>query len=192
MQKNRVCDVCGYDKGIEVHHIKPRSLGGTDDEENLIPLCRRCHKLVHSLGVSESEELISIRSKGIKQYLFLQWIKESQSKYGHKITVDMLQERIEQFKGLSYFIDFIISKLRFDDKGLGELISLGMDKARANGVKMGRPQTTVEDIPVEFKESYTLYKSGKVKIMDIARKHDISRTTVYKYVEMLNKQNLLN
>ncbi len=28
----------------------PRSLGGTDDEENLITLCGECHGVIHGLG----------------------------------------------------------------------------------------------------------------------------------------------
>lgn len=37
------CRICGSDKGLEVHHILPRKLGGTDHPENLITLCRKCH-----------------------------------------------------------------------------------------------------------------------------------------------------
>lgn len=33
---------------LEVHHIKFKSNGGTDDEENLITLCEDCHKGVHA------------------------------------------------------------------------------------------------------------------------------------------------
>lgn len=33
---------------LEVHHIKFKSQGGTDDEENLITLCEDCHKGVHT------------------------------------------------------------------------------------------------------------------------------------------------
>jgi len=28
---------------LEVHHIKPRSKGGTDDDDNLVTLCQTCH-----------------------------------------------------------------------------------------------------------------------------------------------------
>jgi ATP-dependent DNA helicase RecQ len=34
-----------------IHHIKPRSLGGTDTEDNLITLCTKCHYSVHKGGV---------------------------------------------------------------------------------------------------------------------------------------------
>jgi 5-methylcytosine-specific restriction endonuclease McrA len=32
-----------------VHHIIPKEHGGTDDEENLITLCRDCHRWAHKL-----------------------------------------------------------------------------------------------------------------------------------------------
>ena len=48
VRDNYTCQCCGkkYVR-LEVHHIIFRSLGGTDDEKNLITLCEKCHKLVH-------------------------------------------------------------------------------------------------------------------------------------------------
>lgn len=37
------CELCGSQMGLEVHHIIPVVCGGTDDERNLIALCRGCH-----------------------------------------------------------------------------------------------------------------------------------------------------
>lgn len=46
---NYTCQCCGKKNcRLEVHHIKFRSNGGTDDEENLITLCEDCHKGVHT------------------------------------------------------------------------------------------------------------------------------------------------
>ena len=46
---NYTCQCCGKKNcRLEVHHIKFRSNGGTDDEENLITLCADCHKGVHA------------------------------------------------------------------------------------------------------------------------------------------------
>lgn len=45
---NYTCQCCGKKNcRLEVHHIKFKSNGGTDDEENLITLCEDCHKKVH-------------------------------------------------------------------------------------------------------------------------------------------------
>lgn len=46
---NYTCQCCGKKNcRLEVHHIKFRSNGGTDDEENLITLCENCHRGVHA------------------------------------------------------------------------------------------------------------------------------------------------
>jgi hypothetical protein len=44
------CFECGEVRGLHNHHVVPRSLGGT----KTIPLCERCHGLVHSLDYSAS------------------------------------------------------------------------------------------------------------------------------------------
>lgn len=41
------CQECGFFKYLEVHHILPRSQGGSNDPTNLITLCRRCHAKKH-------------------------------------------------------------------------------------------------------------------------------------------------
>lgn len=35
---------------MQVHHIKPVSMGGNDDLENLILLCKECHVNIHKEG----------------------------------------------------------------------------------------------------------------------------------------------
>jgi len=39
------CAVCSFDEVVEVHHIKPRRIGGSDELENLILLCPNHHAL---------------------------------------------------------------------------------------------------------------------------------------------------
>ena len=45
--KGRVCSNCGSRTDLDVHHIKPLSLGGSNKLSNLIVLCRYCHETVH-------------------------------------------------------------------------------------------------------------------------------------------------
>lgn len=40
------CAICGFDEVVEIHHIVPRSLGGTDEPSNVIVLCPNHHALV--------------------------------------------------------------------------------------------------------------------------------------------------
>jgi len=61
----------------------------------------------------------------------------------------------------------------------------GMENARAKGRQIGRPQVSKEDIPATFLRHYTAYKSKQLNVSELARVCDISRTTAYKYIGLL-------
>lgn len=62
---NYTCQCCGKKNcRLEVHHIKFKSNGGTDDEENLITLCKECHDGVHACTVKLNKK--PKKSKNLK------------------------------------------------------------------------------------------------------------------------------
>lgn len=61
----------------------------------------------------------------------------------------------------------------------------GMENARAKGRQIGRPQVGKEDIPATFLRHYPAYKSKQLNVSELARVCDISRTTAYKYIGLL-------
>ena len=61
----------------------------------------------------------------------------------------------------------------------------GMANARAKGRQIGRPQVSKEDIPSTFLRHYPAYKSKQLNVSELARVCHISRTTVYKYIGLL-------
>ena len=63
----------------------------------------------------------------------------------------------------------------------------GMENARAKGKQIGRPQLTVENIPATFLRHYPAYKKGQLNVSELARVCDLSRTTVYKYIGLLEE-----
>ena len=63
----------------------------------------------------------------------------------------------------------------------------GMENARAKGRQIGRPQMSKEDIPATFLRHYPAYKSKQLNVSELARVCDISRTTVYKYIGLLEQ-----
>ena len=78
---NYTCQCCGKKNcRLEAHHIKFRSNGGTDDEENLITLCKECHDGVHvgtvvlnkkpkkSRGLKHATHMSIIRTQLLKKY----------------------------------------------------------------------------------------------------------------------------
>lgn len=63
----------------------------------------------------------------------------------------------------------------------------GMENARAKGRQIGRPQVSKEDIPATFLRHYPAYKSKQLNVSELARVCDISRTTAYKYIGLLEE-----
>lgn len=61
----------------------------------------------------------------------------------------------------------------------------GMANARAKGKRIGRPQVTVEDLPSAFLRHYPAYQKGALNVSELARVCGVSRTTVYKYISLL-------
>lgn len=61
----------------------------------------------------------------------------------------------------------------------------GMANAKAKGKQIGRPQRTAESIPAIFLRHYPAYKNGQLNVSELARVCDLSRTTVYKYLSLL-------
>lgn len=46
--KSGECFVCGVKSNLEVHHLKPRDLGGLNTVNNLMLLCKKCHFLMEN------------------------------------------------------------------------------------------------------------------------------------------------
>ena len=67
-----------------------------------------------------------------------------------------------------------------------------MANAKAKGVKLGRPRMTKDDIPQIFYRHYPAYVSGELNVSELARVCELSRNTIYKYVNILNDQKARN
>ena len=63
----------------------------------------------------------------------------------------------------------------------------GMENARAKGKRIGRPQITAADLPAAFLRHYPAYKAGRLNVSELARVCDLSRTTAYKYIGLLEE-----
>ena len=61
----------------------------------------------------------------------------------------------------------------------------GMQNARDKGRKIGRPQTTKDDIPANFYKHYPSYAAGNMNVSELARICGLSRPTVYKYLKLI-------
>ena len=65
-------------------------------------------------------------------------------------------------------------------------VKSGMANAKAKGRRIGRPQTTKEDIPAAFLKHYPSLMSGQMNVSELARICGLSRPTVYKYLKLMS------
>ena len=93
ISKYPTCEFCGKD-AEEVHHIIPVVKGGTDKEENLMSLCKNCHKTIHE-RITPRGELINIGRRKAKEN---PQPKVEPKKEEPKITDE--EKRINEFLGM--------------------------------------------------------------------------------------------
>ena len=93
-------------------------------------------------------------------------------------TADPMSEAFLQIAGVFSQLELAMIRTR---------VRSGMANAKAKGKQIGRPQVTADSIPAIFLRHYPAYKSGKLNVSELARVCDLSRTTVYKYISLLEK-----
>lgn len=64
-------------------------------------------------------------------------------------------------------------------------IRSGMLNAKSKGIKLGRPQTTIETLPYNFLRYYPMFQNGNINLSELSRLSGISRPTLYKYLKLL-------
>lgn len=89
---------------------------------------------------------------------------------------DPMSEAFLQMAGVFSQLELSMIRMR---------VRSGMANARAKGKQIGRPQVSKEDIPANFLRHYPAYKNGQLNVSELARVCDLSRTTVYKYMGLL-------
>lgn len=64
-------------------------------------------------------------------------------------------------------------------------IKSGLINAKAKGVKLGRPEITIKDMPKKVKDNFDKYKDGIITKVDFCKICGISRPTLDKYIAIL-------
>ena len=75
-------------------------------------------------------------------------------------------------------LDFVI------ENGLTDIL---INRNDGMGFFTGRPPLTKDDIPQVFYRHYPAYKNKQLNVSELARVCDMSRTTVYKYIEVIER-----
>ena len=52
------CAMCSDVRGLQIHHVTPRSQGGSDFPSNLVTLCWKCHAVAHGTRLPEYPDYI--------------------------------------------------------------------------------------------------------------------------------------
>ena len=99
------------------------------------------------------------------------------------ITLDCREGRADPMSEAFLQMAGVFSQLELSM--IRERVRSGMANARAKGKQIGRPQITKDSIPAIFLRHYPAYKNGQLNITELSRVCDLSRTTIYKYISLL-------
>lgn len=65
------CFKCGWNEAsCDVHHIVPRSKGGTNDHTNLTILCPNCHRVAHEKNQADFKNFEEVVGDKWKEYYY--------------------------------------------------------------------------------------------------------------------------
>ena len=99
------------------------------------------------------------------------------------ITVDCSNGKIDPMTNAFIQMSGVFAELEL--RIIRDRVRSGVANAKAKGIKVGRPQTTSDQIPQIFFRHYPAYKSGNLNLSEFARVCSMSRTTIYKYISLL-------
>ena len=102
------------------------------------------------------------------------------------ITVDCSNGQIDPMTNAFIQMSGVFAELEL--RIIRERVRSGMANAKAKGAKIGRPQVTADDIPANFLRHYPAFKNKQLNVSELARVCDLSRTTVYKYLNLLERE----
>ena len=101
------------------------------------------------------------------------------------ITVDCSNGQIDPMTNAFIQMSGVFAELEL--RIIRERVRSGMANAKAKGAKIGRPQATADDIPALFLRHYPAFKNKQLNVSELARVCSLSRTTVYKYIGLLDE-----
>jgi len=99
------------------------------------------------------------------------------------ITIDCREEEIDPMSQAFMQMSAVFAELELSM--IRARVKSGMANAREKGAAIGRPRVTADDIPAIFYRHYPAYAAGNMNIAELARVCMLSRTTVYKYLKMI-------
>ena len=99
------------------------------------------------------------------------------------ITVDCSNGQIDPMTNAFIQMSGVFAELEL--RIIRERVRSGMANAKAKGARIGRPNATADDIPAVFLRHYPAFKNKQLNVSELARVCGLSRTTAYKYIDLL-------
>jgi len=109
MKTGNICSYCGSLESLSVDHIFPEKLGGKDDAENLIRVCRSCNS---SKLKKDLMEWMDTRDEFLPLMIIRRYLKLV---FNYCSDHDLLDKEIEVVKSMSLPFDIIKLPLDFPD-----------------------------------------------------------------------------
>lgn len=104
---------------------------------------------------------------------------------GNSMTIDCTNGEIDPMTKAFIQIAGVFAELERDMTV--SRIKSGMQNAKAKGKHIGRKEVNKDDIPSMFIRYYQQYKNKEISVTELAKLCDMSRTTVYKYIKIIEK-----
>jgi DNA invertase Pin-like site-specific DNA recombinase len=71
---------------------------------------------------------------------------------------------------------------------ISQRVKSGMENAKAKGAKIGRPTTTINNMPTQFLKHYPKYTAKQITQEELARLCGITRQSVSKYIKVYKEE----
>jgi DNA invertase Pin-like site-specific DNA recombinase len=115
----------------------------------------------------------------------IEFVKQKKVKLiiGNSMTIDCTNGELDPMTKAFLQMAGVFSEL--ERNMISQRVRLGMINAKANGSKIGRPAVGKDEIPAIFYKNYTLYKDKNISVTDLAKLCNMSRTTIYKYLKLM-------
>lgn len=104
-----------------------------------------------------------------------------------KVNLHFLEENITSTQILETSLEQILALfISFQSDIVKQSTTLGIAEAKAKGKSFGRPKKSDDNV----KKAIEMYQSGKYSLLDIKNDTGISKSTLYRYLESLESNNI--
>lgn len=139
-----------------------------------------------SLGDTIVTTEVSRITRSTKQLCeIIEFVQEKKIKLiiQNSITIDCSKGELDPMTKAFLQIAGVFAEL--ERNMISERVKSGMENAKAKGKVVGRPKTNMDNIPSIFYKYYPKYKNKEINITEFAKLCDMSRTSIYKYLNLI-------